>query len=194
MYMVKKNDLISYAKEHYLENQVELLSKAIDFATQAHAGQKRASGEPYISHPLTVANTLIEWGMDIDSVVAGVLHDTVEDADVTLDEIKNSFNEDIASLVDGTTKVSQARSGMKDLSNYLPQTKDNLSKLLIALGKDIRVLIIKLADRLHNLNTLQYLSNEKQIKVARESLEVFAPMADRLGMGQVRMQIEEKDI
>lgn len=192
MYMVKKNDLISYAKEHYLENQVELLSKAIDFATQAHAGQKRASGEPYISHPLTVANTLIEWGMDIDSVVAGVLHDTVEDADVTLDEIKNSFNEDIASLVDGTTKVSQARSGMKDLSNYLPQTKDNLSKLLIALGKDIRVLIIKLADRLHNLNTLQYLSNEKQIKVARESLEVFAPMADRLGMGQVRMQIEEK--
>jgi len=172
--MVKKNDLISYAKEHYLENQVELLSKAIDFATQAHAGQKRASGEPYISHPLTVANTLIEWGMDIDSVVAGVLHDTVEDADVTLDEIKNSFNEDIASLVDGTTKVSQARSGMKDLSNYLPQTKDNLSKLLIALGKDIRVLIIKLADRLHNLNTLQYLSNEKQIKVARESLEVFA--------------------
>lgn len=190
--MTKKSELIKIAKEHYLDRQVVQLEKAIDFATKAHAGQKRASGEPYISHPLTVAKTLIEWGMDIDSVIAGVLHDTVEDTDVKLDNIKKEFSEDIALLVDGTTKVSRARSGMKDLSNYLPQTKDNLSKLLIALGKDIRVLIIKLADRLHNLNTLQYLPPERQIKVARESLEVFAPMADRLGMGQVRMQIEEK--
>ena len=190
--MTKKSELIKIAKEHYLDRQVVQLEKAIDFATKAHAGQKRASGEPYIAHPLTVAKTLIEWGMDIDSVIAGVLHDTVEDTDVKLDSIKKEFSEDIALLVDGTTKVSRARSGMKDLSNYLPQTKDNLSKLLIALGKDIRVLIIKLADRLHNLNTLQYLPPERQIKVARESLEVFAPMADRLGMGQVRMQIEEK--
>lgn len=190
--MTKKGELINIAKEYYLDRQVVQLEKAIDFATKAHAGQKRASGEPYIAHPLTVARTLIEWGMDIDSVIAGVLHDTVEDTDVKLDNIKKEFSEDIALLVDGTTKVSRARSGMKDLSNYLPQTKDNLSKLLIALGKDIRVLIIKLADRLHNLNTLQYLPPERQIKVARESLEVFAPMADRLGMGQVRMQIEEK--
>src|SRR5690606_30758702 len=93
--------------------------------------------------------------------------------------------------VDGVTKVSQARSGMQDLTNYLPQTKDNLSKLLIAIGQDVRVIIIKLADRLHNLSTLQHMPKDKQIKIARESLEVFGPMADRLGMGRVRMQIEE---
>lgn len=187
-----KKKLIDHAKQHYSSEQVKSLASAIDFATKAHEGQKRASGEPYITHPLIVADTLIEWGMDIDSVVAGVLHDTVEDANVELDELEKLFGKDVASLVDGATKVSKARSGMKDLSNYLPQTKDNLSKLLIALGKDIRVLIMKLADRLHNLSTLQYLPKDKQIKVARESLEVFGPMADRLGMGQVRMQIEEK--
>lgn len=134
---------------------------------------------------------LITWGMDIDSVIAGLLHDTVEDSDITLAKIESLFGRDVAFLVDGVTKVSKARAGMKDLVNYLPKTKDNLSKLLIAIGQDIRVIIIKLADRLHNLSTLQYMSREKQIKIARESLEVFGPMADRLGMGRVRMQIEE---
>ncbi|MDK2899353.1 MAG: diphosphokinase / guanosine-3,5-bis(diphosphate) 3-diphosphatase [Patescibacteria group bacterium] len=129
--------------------------------------------------------------MDIDSVLAGILHDTVEDTNVRNDDIEKIFSKDVAFLVDGVTKVSKARSGMRNLENYLPQTKDNLSKLLIAVGQDIRVIIIKLADRQHNLSTLQYLPKEKQIKIARESLEVFAPMADRLGMGRVRMQIEE---
>jgi GTP pyrophosphokinase len=135
--------------------------------------------------------TLIDWGMDIDSVIAGVLHDTVEDTSLKLREIENLFGKDVAFLVDGVTKVSQARAGMQDLAEYLPQTKDNLSKLLIAIGQDVRVIIIKLADRLHNLTTLQYIPQEKQVKIARESLEVFGPMADRLGMGRVRMQIEE---
>jgi len=129
--------------------------------------------------------------MDIDTVLAGVLHDTVEDTNATLDEIESLFGRDVAFLVDGVTKVSQARAGMRNLESYLPQTKDNLSKLLIAIGQDVRVIIIKLADRLHNLSTLQYISTEKQLKIARESLEVFAPMADRLGMGRVRMQLEE---
>jgi GTP pyrophosphokinase len=123
--------------------------------------------------------------------MAGVLHDTVEDTDVTLEQIESLFGQKVAFLVDGVTKVSQARSGMQDLTNYLPQTKDNLSKLLIAIGQDVRVIIIKLADRLHNLSTLQHMPKDKQAKIARESLEVFGPMADRLGMGRVRMQIEE---
>lgn len=188
---MKKREVVALAKEFYDDNQVAELEHAIDFATEKHKGQKRKSGEPYITHPLSVAHTLIEWDMDIDSVLAGVLHDTVEDTDASLEEIENLFGRDVAFLVDGVTKVSQARAGMRDLGSYLPQTKDNLSKLLIAVGQDVRVIIIKLADRLHNLRTLKYMSREKQTKKARESLEVFAPLADRLGMGRVRMQIEE---
>jgi GTP pyrophosphokinase len=188
---MKKRDLLAHATPHYSEDQLLELEHAIDFASESHIGQKRKSGEPYIIHPLSVADTLIEWGMDIDTVLAGVLHDTVEDTEATLEKVESLFGRDVAFLVDGVTKVSQARAGMRNLESYLPQTKDNLSKLLIAVGQDVRVIIIKLADRLHNLSTLQYMEAEKQVKIARESLEVFAPMADRLGMGRVRMQIEE---
>lgn len=182
---------MAHATPNYEENELLELEHAVDFAAKAHDGQKRKSGEPYIIHPLAVADTLIDWGMDIDTVLAGVLHDTVEDTATTLSDIENLFGGDVSFLVDGVTKVSQARAGMQNLENYLPQTKDNLSKLLIAVGQDVRVIIIKLADRLHNLSTLQHMPKEKQVKIARESLEVFAPMADRLGMGRVRMQIEE---
>src|SRR5690606_1556327 len=140
------------------------------------------SGEPYIVHPLAVAYYPIDWGMDIDTVLAGVLHDTVEDTDAAIDEIENLFGRDVAFLVEGVTKVSQARAGMRNLNDYTEQTKDNLSKLLIAVGQDVRVIIIKLADRLHNLQTLKHMTPEKQQKIARESLEVFAPIADRIGM------------
>lgn len=188
---MRKRELLDKAAPHYEENELLELESAIDVATTAHKGQKRKSGEPYIIHPIAVAGILIDWGMDIDSVIAGILHDTVEDTDMTLEEIENNFGKDVAFLVDGVTKVSQARAGMQDLAEYLPQTKDNLSKLLIAVGQDVRVIIIKLADRLHNLQTLQHMPTVKQKKIARESLEVFGPMADRLGMGRVRMEIEE---
>lgn len=188
---MNKQQLLDYAAPHYEEDALLELAHAVDFASHHHTGQKRKSGEPYIIHPLHVASILIDWGMDIDTVLAGVLHDTVEDTEATLDEIENLFGRDVAFLVDGVTKVSQARAGMRNLESYLPQTKDNLSKLLIAVGQDVRVIIIKLADRLHNLSTLQHMKPEKQVKIARESLDVFAPMADRLGMGRVRMQIEE---
>lgn len=188
---MNKSDLLEKATPHYDDNQILELEHAIDLATTAHEGQKRKSGEPYIIHPLSVAAILIDWGMDIDSVIAGVLHDTVEDTDMQLSEVESLFGKDAAFLVDGVTKVSKARAGMQDLTAYLPQTKDNLSKLLIAVGQDVRVIIIKLADRLHNLQTLQHMPKDKQVKIARESLEVFAPMADRLGMGRIRMQIEE---
>lgn len=182
---------MDFARPHYEEYEILELEDAVNFASKAHAGQKRKSGEAYIIHPLNVAYILVDWGMDIDTVLAGILHDTVEDTDISLGKIENLFGRDVAFLVDGVTKVSQARSGMKDLNNYLPQTKDNLSKLLIAVGQDVRVIIIKLADRLHNMQTLQHMKPEKQLKISRESLEVFAPMADRLGMGRLRMQLEE---
>lgn len=188
---MQSRDLIKEALVQYDEDQISELEHAIEYASKAHAGQKRKSGEPYINHPLAVAGILVEWGMDIDSVLAGVLHDTIEDTDASLQEIENLFGRNVAFLVDGVTKVGQARAGMRDLSSYLPQTTDNLSKLLIAVGQDVRVIIIKLADRLHNLRTLRVMPKDKQAKIARESLEVFAPLADRLGMGRVRMQIEE---
>lgn len=188
---MKKGDLVRLASRLYTEDEVAELISAIGFASEKHRGQKRKSGEPYITHPLAVTAILVDWGMDIDTVLAGVLHDTVEDTEATLTDIENLFGRDVAFLVDGVTKVSKARSGMRDLSSYLPSTKDNLTKLLIAVGQDIRVIIIKLADRLHNMQTLGHMEREKQIKISRETLEVFAPLADRLNMGRVRVQLEE---
>ncbi len=183
--------VIESASAHYTENEVLELDHAISVSSEAHEGQKRVSGDDYITHPLEVATILIDWGMDMDAVIAGVLHDVIEDTGLSLEQIETLFGRDVAFLVDGVTKVSQARAGMRNLDSYLPQTTDNLSKLLIAVGQDVRVIIIKLADRLHNLSTLSHMPPEKRVKIARESLEVFAPLADRLGMGRLRMQIEE---
>ena len=166
------------------------VKKAIAMATKAHESQFRKTGEPYIIHPLAVKKILEEWGMDEDTVIAGILHDTVEDTNLTLKDIENEFGESVAFLVDGVTKLSTARNGMRDIDTYLPETKDNFLRLMIALGDDIRVLIIKLADRLHNLRTLSALPPDKQKKIAKESLEVFAPLADRLNMGLLRVEME----
>ena len=167
------------------------IEKAVRLATKMHEGQKRKSGDPYIVHPLAVMKILQDWKMDEDTVIAGVLHDTVEDTGLTLEEIKREFGETVAFLVDGVTKIGKARQGMRDIDTYLPATKDNLLRLLVATGADIRVLIIKLADRLHNLRTLSALSPEKQKKIAKESLEIFAPLADRLNMGKLRVEMSD---
>jgi GTP pyrophosphokinase len=183
--------LIQKAQSVFDQAQVARLELAVAFAIKHHAGQKRKSGDDYITHPLAVAGFLIDWSLDIDSVVTGVLHDIHEDCDVSLSEIESTFGEQVAFLVDGVSKLGKVRAGMKDIDTYLPKTKDNLTKLLIATGEDLRVIIIKLADRLHNLQTLSYLPRDRQRKIARESLDVFAPLADRLNMGQVRVQLEE---
>ncbi|MBR5027109.1 bifunctional (p)ppGpp synthetase/guanosine-3',5'-bis(diphosphate) 3'-pyrophosphohydrolase [Candidatus Saccharibacteria bacterium] len=169
----------------------ERILKAVELARKAHEGQFRKTGEPYIVHPMAVKKILEEWGMDEDTIIAGVLHDTVEDTSVTLDDIRKEFGESVAFLVDGVTKLSTARAGMRDIDTYLPETKDNFLRLLIALGADIRVLIIKLADRLHNIRTLSALPPDKQKKIAKETLEVFAPLADRLNMGQLRVEMSD---
>lgn len=188
---MRKRELLRLAEPLYDEDQLAELSTAIDFATEQHAGQKRLNGAPYISHPIAVAAILVDWGMDIDTVIAGVLHDTIEDTNVTINDIESFFGRDVSFLVDGVSKMSRARAGMRDLKSYLPATKDNLTKLLIAVGQDVRVIIIKLADRLHNMRTLSYKSREKQRKIARETIEIFAPIADRLNMGRLRVELEE---
>ena len=169
----------------------ERVAKAVEIAKKAHDGQFRKTGEPYIVHPLAVKKILEEWGMDEDTIIAGVLHDTVEDTNLTLDDIRKEFGEPVAFLVDGVTKLSTARNGMRDIDTYLPATKDNFLRLMIALGDDVRVLIIKLADRLHNLRTLSALPPDKQKKIAKESLEVFVPLADRLNMGRLRVEMAD---
>ena len=167
------------------------IKRAIKFATHAHEGQLRASGEPFITHPLAVEKILDSWGMDEDTLVAAVLHDSVEDTDITLEDIRNEFGESVSFLVDGVTKLNAARSGMRDIDTYLPETRDNFLRLMIALGSDIRVLIIKLADRLHNMRTLGALPPDRQKKIAKETLEIFAPLADRLNMGLVRVELAD---
>lgn len=179
------------ARKAFTPDQTKELSEAVNFATYHHKSQKRKSGDDYIVHPLTVASYLIDWKMDIDTVIAGILHDVIEDCNVKKSEIKDKFGASVLNLVDGVTKLGKVRAGMNDIDSYLPQTRDNLTKLLIATGADIRVIIIKLADRLHNLQTLDALPLAKQKKIASESLEVFAPLADRMNMGRVRVQIEE---
>ena len=174
-----------------MKKDSERVAKAVTIARKAHEGQFRKTGEPYITHPLAVKKILEEWGMDEDTIIAGILHDTVEDTGLTLGDIKKEFGESVAFLVDGVTKLSTARNGMRDIDSYLPETKDNFLRLMIALGDDIRVLIIKLADRLHNLRTLSALPPDKQKKIAKETLEVFAPLADRLNMGLLRVELAD---
>ena len=167
------------------------LKTAVSLATVAHAGQLRKTGEPYISHPLAVKKILEEWNMDEDTIIAGVLHDTVEDTNLTLEEIRAEFGDSVAFLVDGVTKLGKVRENMKSLDTYLPETTDNFLRLMIATGSDVRVLIIKLADRLHNARTLAALPPAKQKKIALETLEIFAPLADRLNMGLLRVELAD---
>jgi len=188
---MKAKDLLKQANDNYPSDQIAVLEDSIKFATEYHLSQKRLSGEEYITHPLSVASLLIEWRLDMESVVAGVLHDTLEDTEATPEIIEERFGKEVAFLVDGVTKVGEARSGMRSMDTYLPKTSDNLSKLLIAVCSDLRVMLIKLADRLHNLRTIEHLSPTKQKKIASESLKVFAPLADRIGMGRVRVEIED---
>ncbi len=162
------------------------------FAEEAHFGQKRKSGKPYITHPRAVATYLIEMGVDADTVIGGLLHDTVEDTQVTVEQVEEKFGGDVARLVDGVTKLGQVDYVESDVSkDRHASSVENIRKLLLAMSKDMRVIMIKLADRRHNLKTLNYLAPDDQKRIAMESLEVFAPLADRLGMGALKAEIED---
>ena len=166
------------------------MEEAVAFATAVHGAQKRESGEPYIIHPLAVAEYLLDMGMDAATVIAGVLHDTVEDGqNVTVDEIAKRFSPEVAHLVDGVTKLT--RSGQKEYVTKKQEQNENLTKLFLAIADDVRVVIIKLADRLHNMHTLEYCTREKQVRKAKETLEVYTPLAHRFGIGVLRSELED---
>ncbi len=187
------NYSVQYNESGFTEAQNELIHRALSYATKAHQGQMRKSGKPYITHPIAVAETVAEWGLDAITIAAAILHDVVEDTEITTAELAGIFGDDVAALVDGVTKLAQieAMAGPEEDSLRLEASNENLRKLLLATAKDYRVILIKLADRLHNLRTLGYLKPEQRLRIARESLDVFAPLADRLGMGQLKCEIED---
>ena len=165
---------------------MEKIRGAYEVAREAHQGQLRRSGEPYIDHPIRVAMILVDLGMDTDSIVAALLHDVVEDTETTLDEIKKNFGPEVALLVDGVTKL-----GKIPFSSRERQQAENVRKMLLAMAKDVRVIIIKLADRLHNARTFAYLPDEKRRLKALETMEVYAPLAHRLGISGVKEELED---
>ncbi|WHE08274.1 bifunctional (p)ppGpp synthetase/guanosine-3',5'-bis(diphosphate) 3'-pyrophosphohydrolase [Thermoanaerobacterium thermosaccharolyticum] len=183
--MIEK--VINKVKEYdKTENDINLILKAYDYALKAHEGQYRNSGEPYIVHPVEVAMILANLELDVSTIASGLLHDVIEDTSITYEDIKNEFGQEIADLVDGVTKL-----GMIEYKSKVEQQAENMRKMLIAMAKDIRVIMIKLADRLHNMRTLKYLSEEKQKEKAQETLEIYAPIAHRLGMSMIKWELED---
>jgi GTP diphosphokinase / guanosine-3',5'-bis(diphosphate) 3'-diphosphatase len=182
----KFHRLLETVHENRPADDLEIIRKAWVFCLQQHEGQKRASGEPYIIHPLEVGQVLAELKMDSTAIAAGLLHDAVEDTDVTSAEIAKRFGDQVAHIVEGVTKLEKIK-----FANREDHQAENIRKMLLAMVTDVRVVIIKLADRLHNMRTLEHLKPEKQQKIARETLDIYAPLAHRLGMGKLRGELED---
>jgi guanosine-3',5'-bis(diphosphate) 3'-pyrophosphohydrolase len=180
------DDLVRRVEAYYPDANFTMLRKAYLFAEKAHSGQKRSSGEDYIIHPINVAATLIRLHMDLDTIMAGLLHDVVEDCGVTPQEIEKEFNKGVSELVVGLTKISKIKFKTKEESQI-----ENFRKMVVAMAKDLRVIIVKLADRMHNMRTLQYVSDEKQKKIAQETLDIYVPLASRLGINSVKSELED---
>jgi guanosine-3',5'-bis(diphosphate) 3'-pyrophosphohydrolase len=178
--------LVEKIKEKNITCDFDLLEKAYGFALTAHGDQRRESGEPFIVHPIEVAIILAELELDCTSIIAALLHDIIEDTKCTYERIKEQFGEDVVSLVDGVTKLGQIQ-----YSTKVEQQAENFRKMFLAMAKDIRVIMIKLADRLHNMRTLSYMPAEKQLEKARESLEIYAPLAHRLGIFRIKWELED---
>lgn len=185
------DEVLKACQEYMNEADIQFVESAYEFAKNAHEGQFRESGQPYIIHPTQVAGTLATLKLDPDTVAAGYLHDTVEDTPVTNDDIKEKFGEDVAFIVDGVTKLSKIPYKSKTHEEYLA---DNHRKMLIAMAKDLRVIMVKLADRLHNMHTLDHLRPDKQRRIADETLDIYAPLADRLGIGTIKWELEDMSL
>src|ERR1041384_2121571 len=183
---IKVTDLIEKVQGYYPTADLDLIRKAYDFSAGVHRGQKRLSGEPFLIHPMAVAGVIADLKLDVPSIVGGLLHDTVEDTLATLDEIKNLFGPEIAGLVDGVTKLSQV-----NFTSQEQKQAENFRKMIVAMAKDIRVILIKLADRTHNMRTLDHMPVDKQVATAQETLDIYAPLAHRLGIAWIKDELED---
>ena len=181
------NELISKIKEYSPRADTSLVKKAFEFAEIAHTGQKRKSGDDFITHPVATAQILADWRLDTTSIAAALLHDTVEEGGVKLSEIKKEFGEEVARLVDGVSVTGRVKLRGSTDEEFV----ENLRKMFLVMARDLRVVLIRLADRLHNMQTLQPLPQEKQKRIAKETLEVYAPLAERLGIGELKGQLED---
>ena len=184
--VVRINEILDRLAAYHPEADFELLQRAYVFSAKVHHGQTRLSGEPYLSHPLSVAMMLTELNLDEYAVVTGLLHDTVEDTIATIDEIKELFGPEVAFLVDGVTKISEISNKSKS-----ERQAENFRKIILAMSKDIRVILIKLCDRVHNMRTLKYLPPDKQKLIAQQTLDIFAPLANRLGLFLIKRELED---
>ena len=180
------NDLIEKVRGYYPVADVDMIRRAHDFSAQVHQGQTRLSGEPYLMHPMAVAGIIADLKLDVPSIVGGILHDTVEDTLTTLEEVRNLFGSEVAELVDGVTKLSQV-----NFTSREEKQAENFRKMILAMAKDIRVLLIKLADRTHNMRTLNHLPLDKQVLIAQETLDIYTPLAHRLGIGWIKYELED---
>src|SRR3954468_24952031 len=178
--------LLAIYRSHQPRADTSMVTRAYEVARAAHEGQVRRSGDPYIQHPLAVAKILAELGLDDITLSAALLHDSVEDTGVTLEEVATEFGDDVANIVDGVTKLDRVRFDSKEA-----QQAATMRKMLVAMAKDIRVLLIKLADRLHNMRTIAALRPDKQQRIAQETLDVYAPLAHRLGIAEMKWQLED---
>ncbi len=184
--MIRINEILDKIQGYMPEKGQALIQKAYVFSAAAHAGQTRRSGEPYLNHPLEVANILAEMRMDESVIAAGLLHDTVEDTKVGIEEIDAEFGEEVADIVDGVTKISQITFDTKEQAQA-----ENIRKMILAMAEDIRVLIVKLADRLHNMRTLEHMPPHKQRLIGQETLDIHAPLANRLGLHRIKLELED---
>ncbi len=186
MYRVRINDILDKLMPVSSPEEISIVNKAYIYSAKVHQGQTRLSGEPYLVHPITVAKILTDMSMDIPTIVTGLLHDVVEDTYTTIEEIEKMFGKEIAVLVDGVTKISKL-----EFKSKQQKVAENFRKLIVATTNDIRVIIVKLADRLHNMRTLEFMPEHKQIAIAQETLDIYAPLANRLGISWIKSELED---
>ena len=174
---------------HCPQADMAAINRAVEYAENKHRDQKRKDGSPYIIHPLAVAEIVAETGLDTDAILGAILHDCIEDTDSTYDEIARQFGSTVAALVEGVTKLTRVQ-----YSTLEEQQMENLRKMFMAMSKDIRVVLIKICDRLHNTRTMEYQTPEKQVSKSRETMDIYAPLAHRLGMQKIKWELEDTSL